>query len=106
MTDPKQWSLEAAWEAVKKRDSQLSDKKIIQILVDQLVEVRNRAVNKAYIDKATTYLSMWQAAKQCILDEAAQNPSPVIHRNYGHWRISSRSNGVVNINMYRSKDDL
>lgn len=60
MTDPKQWSLEAAWEAVKKRDSQLSDKKIIQILVDQLVEVRNRAVNKAYIDKATTYLSMWQ----------------------------------------------
>ncbi|CDH58573.1 predicted protein [Lichtheimia corymbifera JMRC:FSU:9682] len=106
MTDPKQWSMEAAWETVKKRDNQLSDKKIIQILHDQLAEVKNRAVNKAYIDKAATYLSMWQAAKQSILDEAAQNSSPVIHRNYGHWHISSQSGGVVNVNMYMSKYDL
>ncbi|KAI7882630.1 hypothetical protein K492DRAFT_193301 [Lichtheimia hyalospora FSU 10163] len=105
MTDPKQWSIEAAWESVKKRDHRLCDKKTVQILLEQLSEVKSKAVNKVYIDKATAYLSMWQAAKQNILDEAAQHSSSVIHRNYGHWNISARSGGVVNVNMRMSKDD-
>ena len=63
MTDPKQWSIEAAWESVKKRDNRLCDKKIVQILLEQLSEVKNKAVNKVYIDKATAYLSMWQVCR-------------------------------------------